>query len=519
MSDPMERAFQDLRREYLSSMPARMDELRSDVAAFREGVAEASASLGTRLHRLAGSGGSYGFLELSRIAREGERWLAGHPSPAHSRELDSLIDRLMVAVKSAEIELAPPIEAEQPAVSPRALVIMRSSPERDRIAQELRGSGYQVRFGTRQDDPTSTPAEELPHLVVIGGEAGDGDLSAIASAWTRDHQRRPGAVVLVETLRAVDRLRAIAAGVDAVFPAEQVEQKLPPYARTFARIGPPPSVVLLVESDRSLAVRIAAPLEEAGIKVVHCQPGQTVMETLERESPDLLLLNTVLADTDTLTLARVLRQDSRFQLLPIVFLGGQEPPERIAALRAGADDFLTVTASPELLVQTVIARAVRGRRLRELVHRDGTTGLLNHPTLIAELEYAVDYSRRHGEPLAFVLLELDGFRRISERLGPRVADEVLVHTAAIFRSNVRASDVIGRYRDEAFGMLLRGSSAAGAAVLADKLGRLLGEQPARTSGGEAVPLRVLVGTAVFPRDGVTAAELAYVAGKRVSGKR
>ena len=517
MSDPMERAFQDLRREYLGSMPGRMDELRSDVAAFREGAAEAAASLGTRLHRLAGSGGSYGFLELSRIAREGERWLASHPSPAHSRELDSLIDRLAAAVKSAEAELAPPIETDQPAVSPRALVIMRSSPERDRIAQELRGAGYQVRFGTRQDEPGGTPAEELPHLVVIGGEAGDGDPSAVASAWTRDHRRRPGAVVLVETLRGVDRLRAIAAGVDAVFPAEQVEQKLPRYARTFARIGPPPSVVLLVESDRSLAVRIAAPLEEAGIKVVHCPPGQTVMNALERESPDLLLLNTVLTDTDTFTLARMLRQDSRFQLLPIVFLGGQEPPERIAALRAGADDFLPVTASPELLAQTVIARAARGRRLRELVHRDGTTGLLNHPTLIAELEHAVEYSRRHGEPLAFVLLELDGFRRISERLGPRAADEVLLHTAAIFRSNVRASDVIGRYGDEAFGMLLRGSSAAGAAVLADKLRRILGEQPARTTGGETIPLAVRAGTAVFPRDGVTAAELAHVAGKRVGG--
>jgi diguanylate cyclase (GGDEF)-like protein len=139
---------------------------------------------------------------------------------------------------------------------------------------------------------------------------------------------------------------------------------------------------------------------------------------------------------------------------------------------------------------------------------------------MAELENAVEYSRHHGEPLAFVLFELDGFRRLGERLGPRAGDEVLLHVAGVFRSNVRASDVIGRYGWEAFGMMLRGANAAGATVLAQNLRRVLGEQPAQTSGGE-VPLEVSVGTAVFPRDGTTAAELAQAADRalRTAGRR
>ena len=89
--------------------------------------------------------------------------------------------------------------------------------------------------------------------------------------------------------------------------------------------------------------------------------------------------------------------------------------------------------------------------------------------------------------------------------------KLLLHVASVFRSNVRASDVIGRYGWEAFGMLLRGSSAGGAAVLAEKLHQVLGEQPAKTSGGEVFPLPVRVGSAVFPRDGTTAPELAQAA--------
>jgi diguanylate cyclase (GGDEF)-like protein len=326
-------------------------------------------------------------------------------------------------------------------------------------------------------------------------------------------------VVLVETLRAVDRLRAIAAGVDAVFLAEHVEQKLPRYARTFARIGPPPSSILLVEPEGPQPAGIADALEQANIKVVRCRGGRDVQDRLEREPTDLLLLDTRLADPDAFALTRLMRQDVRYSLLPVVVVGTESTPDRIAALRAGADDFLLGSADRELLVQTVVARATRGRRVREMVHRDSLTGLLNHATLVSELENAVDYSRRHGEPLAFVLFELENFRRMSERLGPRIGDEVLLHIAGVFRSNVRASDVIGRYGGDAFGMLLRGASATGIAVLAEKLHRLLGEQPAQTTGGEVGLLPIHVGSAVFPRDGMSAGELMHAADRALRSKK
>lgn len=100
MSDSVERAFLDLRMEYLASMPARLEELRADLAGFRAGTAGADASLEIRFHRLAGSGGSYGFADLSAIAREAERWLAVHPSGGEATELGAIIERLVKAVET-----------------------------------------------------------------------------------------------------------------------------------------------------------------------------------------------------------------------------------------------------------------------------------------------------------------------------------------------------------------------------------------------------------------------------------
>ena len=82
----------------------------------------------------------------------------------------------------------------------------------------------------------------------------------------------------------------------------------------------------------------------------------------------------------------------------------------------------------------MITRAERGRRLREMLLRDELTGLLNHGALMAELEYAVEYGRRHGGPLAFLVFDLDRFSEVNERFGQIVGDQVLLHVANVFRS-------------------------------------------------------------------------------------
>ena len=508
MSDALDDALIELQREYLSEFPERLEELRADISAFRALRPEAAASLKTRFHRLAGSGGSYGFPEISVVAREMEQWMATKPAPGEAPRLDAAVDRLAVLFRQAQAGLgsAPPATG----MRRRATVILPPSPEADRLAAALEAEGYDVRLGHRLEDPAETPAGERPDLLVIGTATGEGDPSAVASLWT-GRLTRPRAVVLIETLRAVDRLRAIASGVDAVVAVERMVEELPRYARTLAQAGAPPSSVLLVEHDAERAAAVARSLEEANIRVVRCALAQAVQELLDREVPDLMLLATSLPDGAGTTVARIVREDPRFRMMPIVFTGPDAVRERIAALQAGADDYLATPPDPELLLQAVVVRAERGRRLRELLLRDPLTGLLNHATLLVELEYAVDYGRRHGGSLSLLVFDLDRFHEVNERFGHLVGDQVLRHVANVFRSNVRASDLIGRFGGEEFAMVLRGVGAEGAAVVAAKLRRVLGEQSATTSEGVIIPLQVSVGWACFPGHGAMAGELVHAA--------
>jgi diguanylate cyclase (GGDEF)-like protein len=516
MSDALNDALAELRREYLFDAPGRLAELRKDVAAFRAGETDAASSLLRRFHRLAGSGGSYGFPEISALAREGEKLLSpGAPGSEISpvARLESLVDRLAASFDTAARELGLP--ARGPAVTEfgwRALVVGLDNRLRQDVTDALMNSGFVVRSDNGEGEPRELKLSERPDLVVVLEEPAGPDPYATATAWSGAGPVRPRSIVLVARSEVTDRVRALASGIDTILPADRVAVDLPKYAKTLARIGSPPPRVLLVENEPAQAETLTQWLEQANARVTHCADGNSAREAMVRETPDILLMDTRLPGLDGISLARLVRQDARFALTPIVFLTHHDSvADQIEALSAGADHFLTEPVDRELLIHLVVTRAERGRRLREMVHRDGLTGLLNHATLMAELEHAVEYARRHGESFAFMMIDVDHFKRVNDRYGHLAGDQVLLHVARVFQTTARASDLIGRYGGEEFGMILRRTDRAGAGILANKLRTALAEQPAVVGAGEQIPVRVCIGIAAYPDDASTASDLALLA--------
>jgi diguanylate cyclase (GGDEF)-like protein len=514
VSEELEQVLAQLRREYVAESPTRLEELRKFVAAFRAGEPDASQSLIVLFHRLAGSGGSYGFPDISEIGRNMERWLKSTPPPGpdQAATLEEAVERLAGSFNQAGNGLS----RDSTAVPPSgfrwsALIFGESGTLTGQLEEVLRGVGYRVQ--TRSDEQPELALSDTPDLViVVAGQ--HNDPYAIAAALSGRRPLRPRSIVLVDPTGDSDRLRAVAAGIDTILPMDRVGHDLPAYAKTLARIGTPPSSVLLIMENEDDAESIGGVLERANILVSRCLDPMQAREALVRDLPDLLLLDAHLRGMDGFTLARLLRQDPRFALLPIVFLARDRTTEdQIEALRAGADHILPMPVDTALLLQLVINRAERGRRVREMVHRDGLTGLLNHATLMAELEHAVEYSRRHQEPFAFLMIDVDHFKRINDTHGHLAGDQVLLHLARIFQATVRASDIIGRYGGEEIGMILRRCQREGAITLGGKLREALVGRPAATREGVEIPVRVSIGIANCPANGQSASAIVAAADK------
>ncbi len=433
---------------------------------------------------------------------------------ADSERVTDAIGRLEAAFRLAGEEMNVPAPARE-GFSWLALTVMSATPLREDVVRALRSAGYTVQIGSRHDDPGVVPVGAMPDLLVVAAEAGEGDPSAIASTWTSG-AGRPGAVVLIETLRAVDRLRATAAGIDGTFPAESAARLLPSYARTLARVGPPPRDVLLIESDLGRADLTAVPLEEAGIRVARGHHGQAIVDLLDREVPDLLLLGRPLHDMAVPALTTQIRAEQRYSRLPIIVVGdGSEsahPHER-----AAADEVVPWPIDADRLLHSVVARAERGRRLRETDIRDPITGLLNRATVISELEHEVEHRRRFGGSSAFLCFDLPRLDALGAAVGAGGMDRVLRHVATVVRSNVRASDLIYR-SDHEFGLVLRGGTLEGAAVVAEKVRRVIDLQPLVLPSGDAIPVPIRVGFATYPASGPKAAAVVQKAERQMRGE-
>jgi HPt (histidine-containing phosphotransfer) domain-containing protein len=85
-------AYRELQREYLEEVPKAFAELRALIESFRRGDPVLPA-LRIGFHRLAGSGGSYGFPEISQIARAAEQ-LASSASPDQAVGLEEAVRQL-----------------------------------------------------------------------------------------------------------------------------------------------------------------------------------------------------------------------------------------------------------------------------------------------------------------------------------------------------------------------------------------------------------------------------------------
>lgn len=95
------------------------------------------------------------------------------------------------------------------------------------------------------------------------------------------------------------------------------------------------------------------------------------------------------------------------------------------------------------------------RELRRLATTDGLTGLLNRRACVEQASAALSLSRRHGEPLALLLLDVDHFKRINDTRGHEAGDRALQLVADELQRNLRQGDLACRWGGEEFLVLLR----------------------------------------------------------------
>jgi diguanylate cyclase (GGDEF)-like protein len=255
-------------------------------------------------------------------------------------------------------------------------------------------------------------------------------------------------------------------------------------------------LVLVVDDDPNLRMLAEMQLSVQGFDVIQASNGTEALAMAKTKSPDVILLDMMMAGMDGADVLRALHEDPLTEGIPVILLsalGGTE--DRVKGLDDGAVDWITKPHEPRELIARVGAAARTKARQEEIVAKAGgdiVTKLAVRSAFEERLRLEVSRSSRNALPFSVMLIDVDDMASVNGRLGPTVGDELLRQIALVLKSVLRTSDELFRYGGDEFAILLP-DVAIGAAYLAAE--RCKDEIATLESAG--VPTSVSIGVAQF----------------------
>lgn len=268
--------------------------------------------------------------------------------------------------------------------------------------------------------------------------------------------------------------------------------------------------VLLIGPADELRRTRESHLDAAGFECVAVDSLEAALAFILDEMPDAVIVAESVADRSLDTMREVhARVHHKGVSIACAVPSGQGNEFAEQALLFGADELLWATATPiELVARS--RTLVQFRRLRqELVRErerfeaelgelsrqllfDTLTGVANRKHLERRLAEEVERSRRYGQTLTLIAIDIDHFKNVNDTHGHAIGDGVLRSVSMLLGRGMRQVDLLARVGGEEFVVLAPATPLEGARVLADRLRASLANAPllATAGSGMHVTLRV-----------------------------
>lgn len=270
--------------------------------------------------------------------------------------------------------------------------------------------------------------------------------------------------------------------------------------------------VLMAEDDLTSRTILRAMLSRWGFEPVPVNDGHAAWAVLRRpDAPRLVILDWNMPGMDGLEVCRRVREAEVSDPPYIIILTSEgEKRSIVTGLEAGANDYITkpydaeelrarIKVGERMLDLQADLNAAKSALAHEATH-DALTGVLNRRAVLGCLEKELARARRQETPVSVAICDIDHFKRVNDRYGHQVGDQVLCGFSAVLESGIRAYDVLGRYGGEEFVIVAPGARDASEEPLYERLCARVAATPIATRAGE-VAITVSIGVATATGDG------------------
>jgi diguanylate cyclase (GGDEF)-like protein len=134
--------------------------------------------------------------------------------------------------------------------------------------------------------------------------------------------------------------------------------------------------------------------------------------------------------------------------------------------------------------------------LTKAARLDYLTGICNRRAIEDLAGRSIAAARRHGMPLAMMIIDVDHFKRINDEYGHEGGDNALIETVRRIRDSLRTEDLVGRLGGEEFVAVMPSTDGQSALAAAERIRSSFSDAPMRIGGGD-ITITVSVGVAVL----------------------
>lgn len=149
--------------------------------------------------------------------------------------------------------------------------------------------------------------------------------------------------------------------------------------------------------------------------------------------------------------------------------------------------------------------------LMKAAQYDELTEIFNRREFLLRAKEMIIWHERKEEPLSFLMIDLDHFKKINDAYGHNAGDLVLKEFSQILKRNLRPNDLFGRIGGEEFAVLLSRTGVEAALTIADRLRALAEKTAVILQRNHAIQYTISIGTITVTPDASTSVDTLYKA--------
>lgn len=247
------------------------------------------------------------------------------------------------------------------------------------------------------------------------------------------------------------------------------------------------NIIIYTDKNSSNLAELFSSIEDSSVRL----ESAAYLKDYETLNPSVIIIESVPNIKDVLMV-------TKFKY-PILFIG---ETFKGCTVRAVAFDYVkTPVDNQELVVRVRNMLKIRELRdkLKTLATTDELTGLHNRKYLLERMDQEISRAKRYGNALSLLLFDLDFFKVVNDIYGYEWGDVLLKSIADKLKGLIRKEDILTRYGDEEFVVVLPNTSEDNAFLFAERFRKDIEKMEFIPAGEEERhPITISGGIATYP---------------------